>query len=129
MFLENDEKRGLENPNGQEELEGCNCESGCCDDGCECDHDHIGHGTVTMVDENGEEYTFSILDNFNFGDDQYCVLVTDEDEPEMVITKLIVDEDGSVNLMSLSEEESDVVYAEYERICEEADYEDEDSEE
>ena len=63
-------------------------------------------------------------------DDHYCVLVTmDENDPELVITKVVSLEDGSEGLMSLDDEEYDRVYAEYERLCEEEDEGDEDADE
>lgn len=106
--------------------ENCNCE----EDGCDCGHDH-GQATIVMTDaETGEDYTFVIADDFPFENDHYCVLITtDEEEPEMVITKVVAMEDGTEGLKSLTEDEYDRVYAEYERLCEEEDYEVEDDEE
>ena len=95
--------------------ENCHCE----DEGCDCGHDHDhGQATIVMTDqETGEEYTFVIADDFPYENDHYCVLITtDEDEPEMVITKVVTMEDGSEGLMSLAEDEYDKVYAEYERL-------------
>jgi hypothetical protein len=129
MFTENDEKLGIED---LDEMEGCDCGSDCCDDeGCGCGHDHSGNGVITMTDsETGEEYTFIMADDFAYEDEHYCVLLTtDENEPEMVITKVVAMEDGTEGLMSLSEDDYDRVFAEYERLCEEEDYEDEDNEE
>jgi hypothetical protein len=120
------------------EGEACNCghehdeATGNCSCGCDCDacsDDSMGsESTITMTDtETGEEYTFSLADDFVFEDEHYCVLVTvDEDEdPEMIITKVVKLEDGSEGLMSLDDSEYDRVYAEYERICEEDTDEDE----
>lgn len=120
---------------GDQEEENCNCEDhGGCDCGHDHDHDHDhdhGSATIVMTDaETGEEYTFMIVDDFPFEDEHFCVLITtDEEEPEMVITKVVTMEDGTEGLMSLSEEEYDKVYAEYERLCEDDDYEIEDEEE
>ena len=113
----------------------CCCESGteencnCDDEGCDCGHDHAP-ATIVMTDaETGQEYSFMIADDFPFENEHYCVLITtDENDPEMVITKVVAMEDGSEGLMSLGEDEYDKVYAEYERLCEEEDYEDEDEE-
>jgi uncharacterized protein YrzB (UPF0473 family) len=112
-------------------MDGCDCAD--CSSGCEagCDHDHeneLGNGIITMVDsETGEEYTFILADDFAFEDEHYCVLITtDEQEPEMVITRVVGLEDGSDGLVSLTDEEYDRVFAEYERLCEEEDNEDED---
>ncbi len=114
---------------------GCaGCDSGC-GDGCGHDHDHDhdhehGNGIITMVDgETGEEYTFILADDFAFEDEHYCVLITtDEQEPEMVITRVVELEDGTEGLVSLTDDEYDRVFAEYERLCEEEDYENEDDE-
>ncbi|MGI6334845.1 MAG: DUF1292 domain-containing protein [Saccharofermentanales bacterium] len=107
-----------------EEIDNCNYD---------CDYDDdFGECIITMTDtETGEDYSFVIADDFAFGDEHYCVLVTiDEDaEPEMIITKVVTMEDGSEGLMSLDDSEYDRIYAEYERICEEETDEDEDSEE
>jgi uncharacterized protein YrzB (UPF0473 family) len=117
---------------------GCACGDGdcgveCTDEACDCGHDHDhehGNGIITMVDgETGQEYTFILADDFAFEDEHYCVLITtDEQEPEMVITKVVELEDGTEGLVSLTDEEYDRVFAEYERLCEEEDYEDEDDE-
>ncbi len=113
----------------------CSCGCGCDDEkdqacgcgdagegcGCGCGEQGAGEGVITMTDtETGEEYSFIIADDFAIGDDHYCVLVTmDEKDPELVITKVVTLEDGSEGLMSLDDEEYDRVYAEYERLCEE----------
>ena len=121
----------------EEEMSCCcgdDCEDshdeGGCGDGCSgCgDHGSSGEGVITMTDtETGEEYTFIIADDFSIEDDHYCVLVTmDENDPELVITKVVTLEDGSEGLMSLDDEEYDRVYTEYERLCEEDDDEDTD---
>jgi hypothetical protein len=122
----------------KEEQNTCACDSACacddeCDDSCGCGcegHDH--NSTITMTDtETGEEYTFALVDDFLFEDEHYCVLVStdDENDPEMVIARVVTMEDGSEGLMSLDEDEHERVYAEYERIIEEEADEDEDDEE
>lgn len=113
---------------GGTDTEGCNCD----DEGCDCGHDHDHDAaTIVMTDtETGEEYTFTIVDDFPFENEHFCVLITvDDEEPEMVITKVVTMDDGTEGLMSLDEEEYNKVYAEYERLCEEEDYEIEDEEE
>jgi hypothetical protein len=72
--------------------------------------------------ETGKDYTFQVEDMFEFEDDLYYVLVTtDEEDPQLVITKVVTMEDGTEGLVSLDAEESDKVYAEYDRLCDEAD--------
>ena len=108
---------------------------GCCEGADGCDHSHEDgfsdeSAVITMVDsETGEEYEFTLVDDFDYKGESYCVLVTfGDEEPEMVITK-VATVDGEEGLMSLEEDEADEVYAEYERLCEEAELLDEDDEE
>ncbi len=82
--------------------------------------------------ETGQEYSFIMADDFIYQDEHYCVLVTADDndqEPEMVITRVVTMEDGTEGLMSLDDDEYDQVYAEYERLSEEDDEEEDDDEE
>ena len=109
---------------------GCGCEGTCCDGH---NHDEVfseEQAVITMVDaQTGEEYAFSLVDDFDYKGNAYCVLVTlDDEEPELVITK-VTEVDGEEGLMSLDEDEADEIYAEYDRLCEEADLLDEDDEE
>ncbi len=119
--------------------EGCGCSDdacGCDDEGCDCGHDHgheghdHEHARIVMTDtETGKEYAFQVEDMFDFEDNRYFVLVTeDSEEPELVITKVIEMEDGSEGLVSLDEDESERVYAEYDRLCDEAEEDDGDDE-
>ena len=110
---------------------GRSCDNGDCDN---CDENIEGveeiyddEAIITMVDaESGEEYQFALVDDFEYKDQSYCVLVTtDEEEPEMVITKVVKTEDGEEGLMSLDEEEADEIYEEYDRLCAEAELDDE----
>ena len=122
---------GSDNPCDADDCD-CNHEHGC-DCGCDCGHEHNGTGIITMTDtETGEEYAFVLADDFMYDDQHYCVLVTaeQEQEPEMVITRVVTMEDGTEGLMSLEDDEYDRVYTEYERLCEEdADEEEDDGEE
>jgi hypothetical protein len=64
--------------------------------------------------ETGEEYSFVLADDFVYQDEHYCVLITadeDEEEPEMVITRVVTMDDGTEGLMSLDDDEYDRVYA------------------
>ena len=108
---------------------GCGCDHDDCDEneeGCNCGCED--EAIITMVDaETGEEYQLALVDDFEFNNKSYCVLVTmDDEEPELVITRVVELEDGEEGLMSLDEEEADAIYAEYDRLCEEAEIEDED---
>ena len=109
-------------------FEDCGC--GCGHDGCkdDCAEGNEEQAIITMVDaETGEEYQFAVVDDFEYKNQAYCVLVTvDEEEPELVITKVVQLEGEEEGLMSLEDEEADEVYAEYDRPCEEAEIDDED---
>ncbi len=114
----------------------CGCDSDCdCEDSddCECGSDQTddmnGETTITMTDAEGNEYEFMLYDEIDYNDDSYLLLITsDEEEPELVIVKVVPGEDGNDALMSVDEDEYDKVFAEYERICEEEDEEEEDDE-
>lgn len=95
---------------------------------CEhCDHEHHHHDeeegdpvVITMVDEEtNEEFEFVIADDFEFEGEIYCVLVTQDDDPEAVIVRVVTLEDGSEGFQSLDEEEFDRVAAEYDRLVDE----------
>ncbi len=94
------------------------------------DHDH-SHDTeeavvITMIDEEtNEEFEFVIADDFEFEGEIYCVLVTQDDDPEAVIVRVVTMEDGTEGFQSLDDEEFDRVAAEYDRLVDE-DSEDED---
>lgn len=120
---DNDQDCGCDN----NEQDGCSC-------GCDCGHEHDhGSGVITMTDtETGEEYSFVLADDFVYQDEHYCVLITadeDEEEPEMVITRVVTMDDGTEGLMSLDDDEYDRVYAEYERLCEEDEEDEEEDDE
>lgn len=125
------------NQKWMEMMHGDSCGCGC---GCGCsDHDHdqefhevdenIGETSVIMVDEEtGEEYEFLIVDEFDFEEQTYCVLLTMDEEPEPLIVKVQEGEDGMEYYVGLEEEEFEKVSAEYDRLLDEIEDE-EDSEE
>jgi uncharacterized protein YrzB (UPF0473 family) len=103
----------------------------CSDDCCDCGHDH-DHGdtdsetTITMTDAEGNEYEFMLYDEFDYKEETYLLLMTlDDKEPELVIVKVVEGDDDNDSLMSVDDEEYDEVFAEYQRLCDEED-EDED---
>ena len=116
------------------------CDCGC-DDVCDCDEsedgececgsqtdDMNGETSITMTDAEGNEYEFMLYDEIDYKDDSYLLLITsDDEEPELVIVKVVPGEDGNDALMSVDEEEYDRVFAEYERICEEEEEDEDDS--
>jgi len=117
--------------------EDCGCGSDCecndtagCDCGCEGHDEDLGETTITMTDAEGNEFEFMLYDEVLYNEETYLLLLTlDEEDPELVIVKVVMGEDGTDSLMSVDEEEFDNVFAEYERLCEEEEddeeYEDE----
>lgn len=111
-------------------FEDCDKDCNKCDRECDMNNDEYTNddeSIITMVDaDTGEEYQFALVDDFEYKDQSYCVLITlDEEDPEMVITKVVNMENGEEGLMSLDESEADEIYEEYDRLCEEAELEDE----
>ena len=113
-------------------------------EGCSCGHGHGDHddfdgsfedSEIILVDpETNEEFAFIFYDNFVFEDEEYCVLVTNEDEEDeesfsWLIMQYSCDEDGEEALISLDEEDEDRIYAVYEAILDEMDEEEENEEE
>ena len=76
---------------------------------------------ITLKDEEtGEEFEFAYIDNFEFNDKRYCVLLTmDDEDPEMVIFEEIEDENGEITISSLDEKDEDPVYDYYDSLCDE----------
>ena len=76
---------------------------------------------ITLKDEEtGEEFEFAYIDNFEFNDKKYCVLITmDDEDPEMVIFEEIEDENGEITISSLDEKDEDPVYDYYDSLCDE----------
>ena len=66
---------------------------------------------IILVDpETNEEFSFIFYDNFVFEDEEYCVLITREDEEDeeafsWLIMQYSCDEDGEESLISLDEED------------------------
>ena len=80
-------------------------------------------------EETGEEFQFAYIDNFDFNDKKYAVLLTmDEEDPEMVIFEEIEDADGEITIASLDEADEDAVYDYYDSLCDEY-FDDEDESE
>lgn len=63
---------------------------------------------ITLVDEEGTEYDFSVLDVLEVGDDEYAILIPVDDEEqddEVVIFKFTEDEEGNEILVEIEDEE------------------------
>lgn len=87
----------------------------------------LGLTTVILVDEEtGEEYEFFIAYDFPFEEQIYYVLVSmDEGEPEALFARLQENEDGSEFFITVADDEFERVAAEYERLCDEMEDDDE----
>jgi uncharacterized protein YrzB (UPF0473 family) len=109
----------------------CGCDCNCDEDGsCDCDHSAEGEETtIVMTDSDGKEYEFMLYDEIQYNEETYLLLLTrDDEDPELVIVKVVEGEDGNDSLVSVDEEEFDQVFAEYECLCDET-QEDEDDDE
>ncbi len=101
----------------------CCCEPECCEGNGEFfDEDDF----VVLTDtETGEEYSFILVDNFDFEDATYCVLIEpddiDEEEVSLFFMKLVESDDGEEVLVGLDEDEDDRVFAAYSKYMDEQD--------
>ena len=137
LFGQEDGKARKDDKETRDSACDCGCDNDCsCDEsddcsGCDQTDEMNGETTITMTDAEGNEYEFMLYDEIDLNDESYLLLITsDEEEPELVIVKVVPGEDGNDALMSVDEEEYDRVFAEYEKICEEEeDDEDDDSNE
>ncbi|MDD4324616.1 MAG: DUF1292 domain-containing protein, partial [Eubacteriales bacterium] len=90
---------------------------------------------IVLIDpDTNEEFSFIFYDNFVFEDEEYCVLVTQDDEDDeesfsWLIMKYSCDEAGEESLVSLDEEDEDRIYAVYEAMLDEMDEDEEDENE
>ncbi|MDR0468408.1 MAG: DUF1292 domain-containing protein [Peptococcaceae bacterium] len=75
------------------------------------EHEMLDNDTVVLVDEEGEEHTFSMLDIIELDGCEYAVLqpvdddVSDEEEPEAVILKIETDENGEEILTDIEDDD------------------------
>ncbi len=99
------------------------CESECYEgDGDFFDEDEY----VVLTDtETGEEFSFVLVDNFDFEGESYCVLIDpediDEEEVSLFFMKLVESDDGEDVLVGLDEDEDERVFAAYEKFMDEQD--------
>lgn len=96
-------------------------EEDCCggsDCDCESDEDML----LEIIDsETGERFQFYLADEFEHAGEDYGVLVTTDDEnPEYVIGRMVVDEDGEHYVETLEDGEDEAVYEAYEALLAEA---------
>lgn len=100
-----------------------------------CDHDHFDDDIeesdpiLELEDpETGETLSFFLADQFDFEDEEYVVLVPDdEDAEEYFIARMGFDENDEAYIETLAEDEIDKIYDAYEQILDEFFAEDEDA--
>lgn len=79
--------------------------------------DDLESSTVILEDtETGEEFTFYMLDDFEFENEIYAFLLNIEEEPEAIFAKVVNEADGSMNFQSITGEEFDRVSAYFESL-------------
>lgn len=79
--------------------------------------DDLESSTVILEDsETGEEFTFYMLDDFEFENEIYAFMLNVEEEPEAIFAKVINEADGSMNFQSITGEEFDRVSAYFESL-------------
>jgi len=101
----------------------CCCEPDCCgDEGVGEVFDEEDYVVLTDT-ETGEEYSFVMADNFEFENENFCVLIdpeeVDDEEVSLFFMKLVESEDGEEVLVGLDEEEDERVFAAYEKYMDE----------
>lgn len=90
---------------------------------------------VVLVDENGDETEFELIDTFELNEKEYVVLLPfnedeiedDEDEEEIIILKVEQNEEGEDSFVSIDDEdELDSVFEEFKlRMDDEYDFDEE----
>lgn len=91
------------------------------------DDDLLTTSTVTLTDcETGEDFQYYVAYEFPYEHEYYYVLVSvDEAEPEALFARSVKLEDGTEGFETLGDDEFEKVAAEYERLCDLMDDEEE----
>ena len=73
--------------------------------GCDCgehEHDEI----ITLIDKNGEEKDFTVIDILEMDGSEYAILLpVDEESDEAIILKFAEDEEGNEILVDIEDDE------------------------
>ena len=85
----------------------------------EAEDDDMDNVVTLKDEETGEEFEFAYVDNFEYEGKSYCVLLTLEEDPEMVIFRELEDDNGEITIESLDEAEEDPIYDYYDSLCDE----------
>ncbi|MHB8157126.1 MAG: DUF1292 domain-containing protein [Desulfocucumaceae bacterium] len=72
-------------------------------DGCDCgEHEEI----ITLIDENGEEKDFTVIDILELEGSEYAILLpVDEESDEAIILKFAEDVEGNEILVDIEDDE------------------------
>jgi|GEM_PF-4358166 len=75
---------------------------------------------IELIDENGESVTFELLAAFDFNDTHYLAVsepIDDEDaEIEVIILKVIPDEDGNDTYVPPEDDEADAAFEAFQAL-------------
>ncbi len=81
--------------------------------------DSVDQYAIIMEDEeSGNEFTFYLVDDFEFENEVYAILVNAEESPEAVIAKVTTDEEGNMGFSTIVDDEFDRVASFYEMLAE-----------
>ncbi|WP_104372580.1 DUF1292 domain-containing protein [Desulfocucumis palustris] len=77
---------------------------------CGCDHDCSCDGgedeVLTLIDENGEERNFTVIDILEVEGTEYAILLpVDEESDEAIILRFEKDEEGNELLVDIEDDE------------------------
>ena len=79
----------------------------------------LDHELITLIDEDGQESEFLLVDSLELGGKKYAAIVP----MEAVWMRIDLDEDGNEVFAPLTDDESEAAEAEWARICEQDDEE------
>jgi len=74
------------------------------DNGCDCGE---GDEVITLIDDNGEEKDFTVIDILEMDGSEYAILlpVDEEESEEAIILKFAQDEEGNEILVDIEDDE------------------------
>ena len=64
---------------------------------------------IILVDENGDEQEFEVLDTVEYEGDRYVVLISNDDD-EVTILKILSDDGDDLELISCEDDVTEEVY-------------------
>lgn len=84
-------------------------------------------GIITLLDEEGQEHNFELIDIIEVEENEYAILLPpEEDAEEAIVLKRTQDEEGNEILMDIEDEEEwQKVAAAWEELMEKAEFHEE----